>query len=102
MAPFERRVLRASRAHQSRADRRHEDARGLELRTESLGESNEGELARAIRHEMRNTQLAADGRDVDDATLAPGPHMRQHRQNDVEGTPEVRGHHALGAGGGQY
>ena len=100
MPPLERRVLGASGAHQSWADRRHEDAGRSELRAESLGKADERELARAVRQEMRDTHLAADGGDVDDAPLTPRPHMRQHRQDDVERTPEVRGHVALEVGGG--
>src|SRR5262249_1345769 len=97
---LERRVPRAAGAHQSRTYRRHEDARGSKLRPESLGKPHEGELARAVRHEMGNTQLATDGRDVDDATFSSGAHMWQYRQDDVEWTPEVRGHVALEVDGG--
>src|SRR5262249_3012542 len=59
-----------------------------------------GEFARAVRHEVGNTELAADGRDVDDAPLSSGPHMWQYRQDDVEWSPEVRGHVALEVDGG--
>src|SRR5688500_2018073 len=66
-----------------------------QLVTEAVGEAGERELARRVRHEVRHADAAAYRRDVDNAAFALAAHTRNHREDPVERTPEMRVHRVL-------
>src|ERR1043166_7160873 len=92
---LEGRVARAARPHQSGADGRDDDVLLREFGAQAVGESGERELAGAVGDEVRHADLAADGRDVDDAPVAARAHLREHAEGRVERPPEVYGHRVL-------
>src|SRR5262249_14630179 len=86
---LEQGVARAPRAHEPRTDGAHLYALAGEFGTEALREADQGELARAVRQEVRHADLAADGGHVHDATGPPASHWGQHGHDGVERSPEI-------------
>src|SRR5437773_8757792 len=89
MMPLEESVPGAARAHEAGTDRAHLYALARELGPQAFREAHEGELARAVRQEMRHADLAADGGHVHDAARPAASHLGQDGENGVERPPEV-------------
>src|SRR5687768_11117050 len=71
------------------------DVLSRQLVAEAVRQPRERELARGVGHEVRHADAAADRRDVDDAAFALAAHVRDHGEDPVEGTPEMRLHRVL-------
>ena len=66
-----------------------------QLSPQRIGQSDERELARAIRSKMRHRHFPADRGDVDDAASASATKVRKRLPDQVEGCPEMKIHSPL-------
>src|SRR5215471_1802066 len=79
-------------AHQSRTNRRDIDPVLGQLRSHSLGQTNQSKFAGSIGQQVRNGDFAADGCDVDNTAMALTFHVRNDLSHQVKWTPKVDCH----------
>src|SRR5579859_5898748 len=85
---LELRIPRASGAHQSRVNRSDVHVVASKFGAEPFGKPRESKFTNAVRQEMRDANLPADGTDIYDAAALALPHFRQYRESCMERPPE--------------
>src|SRR5262249_48473363 len=71
------------------ADGGDHDVVAGQLGAQPPGQADQGKLAGAVGKQVWDADLAADGRDVNDAALAATAHLGQGGEDGVKGGPEV-------------
>src|SRR5450755_4174417 len=92
---FEFRVNLRTGAHHSRRNSRDENLIASELSTNRIGETGERELARGIWRHMRHGDLAANRRNIHDASAAAAPHLWNNLRDQFDRRPKMQLHTSL-------
>src|SRR5215471_11787572 len=89
---FEAGIDMRARAHQSGNNRQDANTKMLDFGVQALGEAYGSKLRSTVGKQVGHTDLAANGSDVDDATLPVLDHGREHGQRGIDHPPEDNVH----------